>query len=147
MRSTSLAVCRAGSSHVPIDTDRSSIEEMRGSERSESDRGLDAGATRTDDDRCRRRGGGGGDGDGDGHHRCVAAALQCDIQPIIHDARFLSATQPPQTSRHARLSRRIAPRSRRRCLCSRSSRTVVVVPLESIYVIRCRSTTKKSATG
>lgn len=55
---------------------------------------------------------------------CVAA-LQCDIQPIIHDARFLSTTQPPQTPQHACLSRRIAPRShRRRRLCSRCLRSL-----------------------
>jgi len=74
LRSTSLAVCRAGGSHVPIDIDRTEQFRRRNArvgEISKSDRGLKAGATRTDDDRCRRRGGGGGggDGDGDGHHR------------------------------------------------------------------------------
>lgn len=69
LRSPSVA---AGGSHVAIDTDRTEQfrRNARGSERYPSPiRGLEAGATRTDDDRCGRRGGGGGDGEGDGHHR------------------------------------------------------------------------------
>lgn len=84
---------------------RRSVKEMRGSERSESI-GDYAGATRTDSDRCRRRGGGGG---GDRHHPCVPPPFSFSAMrhsTIIHDTRFLSTTQPPQTSRHARLSRR-----------------------------------------
>lgn len=151
MRSSSLAVCRAGGPHVPIDTDRTEVPSKKCEGRwdpegeGEGLRGCDEdGRRQMQTTRWRRR-------------RAIIVCMYrrrsaMRHSTIIHDTqRFLGTTQPPQTSRHAaRLSRRIAvPTSP--SLFSSVAYGSLSSRDESIYMYvcdsRCRSTTKKSASG